>query len=226
MSHLFIQTITTEQLKSVDFYSSLNYEIVQNDHESWAVSSASQILIGNNKQDRLGLVLFDINATSQLQKANYQVHSQEDSTVCIAPSGVKVFIKNTPPPEFSSKNDLLPGQCMGISIETPSMEASIQFWETLGFQISMGEASQGWVAMSHANGTMISLMKYGMCPHQFFNPSLTFFNGKEGNPKIIQAIKDKNIPIAEEITHFNENNEVDNIILKDPAGIGFFIFND
>ena len=42
-----------------------------------------------------------------------------------------------------------------------------------------------------------------MCPHLFFNPSLTYFNGKEGNPKVITAVRDAGIPITEEITHFN-----------------------
>jgi hypothetical protein len=69
-------------------------------------------------------------------------------------------------------------------------------------------------------------MKPFSCPHLFFNPSLTFFNGKENNPKVIQKIRDLNIPITQEITAFNEEGLVDNIIIRDPGGLGFFVFND
>ena len=52
------------------------------------------------------------------------------------------------------------------------------------------------------------------------------FNGKENNPKVIQNIRNVGIPIAEEITTFNKEGIVDNIIIQDPGGYGFFIFND
>ena len=63
------------------------------------------------------------------------------------------------------------------------------------------------------------------CPHLFFNPSLTYFNGGQNLP-VIKAIREAGIPIAEEITHFNEEGVVDNVVLRDPGGLGMFIFND
>jgi len=71
----------------------------------------------------------------------------------------------------------------------------------------------------------VSIMKPNMCPHLFFNPSLTYFNGGK-NPEIIEAIRKLDIPITEEITYFNKEGLVDNIIIRDPGGYGFFIFND
>jgi hypothetical protein len=68
-------------------------------------------------------------------------------------------------------------------------------------------------------------MKPQTCPHLFFNPSLNFFNG-EDNISIISKIRSLDIPITEEITHFNKENKVDNIIIRDPGGYGFFLFND
>ena len=68
-------------------------------------------------------------------------------------------------------------------------------------------------------------MKTGSCPHLFFNPSLTYFNGAK-NLSIIQQIKTLQIPITEEITHFNKEGIVDNIIIRDPGGLGFFLFSD
>jgi hypothetical protein len=69
-------------------------------------------------------------------------------------------------------------------------------------------------------------MKPNICPHLFFNPSMTYFNGKEGNPKVIAKVRELDIPIAEEITHFSKDGSVDNIIIRDPGGYGFFLFND
>ena len=44
--------------------------------------------------------------------------------------------------------------------------------------------------------------------------------------QLIQKIRDLKIPITEEITVFNDQGVVDNIIIRDPGGLGFFIFND
>ncbi|MBB3697291.1 hypothetical protein KMW28_28255 [Flammeovirga yaeyamensis] len=226
MSHLYIQTITTSALQTPQFYQTLGYDIKEVENTKWAVSISSIIKIGEHQQDRLGLILFDAQASSLLSDKGYKVYNNSVNDFVLSPSGVKIYIHSTPVPSLENNNSLVAGNCMGISLETPSMEDSVAFWEALGFSIAMGEINQGWVAMSHTSGSMISLMKAGMCPHQFFNPSLTFFNGKEGNPVVIDKIRKLNIDIAEEITFFSKVNEVDNIIIKDPAGIGFFIFND
>ncbi len=89
----------------------------------------------------------------------------------------------------------------------------------------MGSIAQGWVAFENGTSVGISIMKPMVCPHLFFNPGLTFFNGGKNLP-IIQKIKTVGIPIAEEITVFNKEGIVDNVILCDPGGLGFFIFND
>jgi hypothetical protein len=63
------------------------------------------------------------------------------------------------------------------------------------------------------------------CPHLFFNPSLTYFNGKN-NLQIIENIRKSGVDITEEITVFNKEGIVDNVILRDNGGLGFFIFSD
>ena len=79
--------------------------------------------------------------------------------------------------------------------------------------------------MTFGSDFTITLMKPMTCPHLFFNPSMTYFNGKK-NLSIIEKIRQLNIPIAEEITHFNNEGIADNMIIRDPGGYGFFIFND
>jgi hypothetical protein len=63
-------------------------------------------------------------------------------------------------------------------------------------------------------------MKPFSCPYLFYNPSLTFFNGKENNPKVIQKVRD----LTEEITAFNTEGIVNNVIIRDPGGFGLFVF--
>ena len=117
------------------------------------------------------------------------------------------------------------GNFMGISVETTSFEASIIFWKILGFVQVSGSADQGWIVLANSDGFAVSFMLPLSCPHSFTTPSMTFFNG-ENNLKNIAKIKSANIPIKEEITHFNSNNIVDNVIIQDPAGYGIFVFND
>ena len=68
-------------------------------------------------------------------------------------------------------------------------------------------------------GDSISLIQAQQCPHLFFNPSVTYFNGSH-NLEIIH----KKIEITKEVTEFN--GEVDKIILRDSGDLGFFVFND
>ncbi|MDB4118217.1 hypothetical protein N9575_01590, partial [Flavobacteriaceae bacterium] len=74
-------------------------------------------------------------------------------------------------------------------------------------------------------GQQLSIQKTNLCPHSFFNPSLTFFNGQK-NKGIIDHIKQVELPIEEEVIFSAEEKIAQNIILKDPGGLGFFIFND
>ncbi|MDB4186627.1 hypothetical protein N9743_03095 [Flavobacteriaceae bacterium] len=54
---------------------------------------------------------------------------------------------------------------------------------------------------------------------------MTFFNGQK-NKGIIDHIKQVELPIEEEVIFSAEEKIAQNIILKDPGGLGFFIFND
>ena len=68
--------------------------------------------------------------------------------------------------------------------------------------------------MKSEAGDSISLIQAQQCPHLFFNPSMTYFNGSH-NLEIIESIKKQIIEITEEVTEFNSKGEVDKIILRD-----------
>jgi len=44
--------------------------------------------------------------------------------------------------------------------------------------------------------------------------------------QIISKLRKLKVPIAEEVVVFNPKGEVDNLVLRDPGGLGIFVFND
>jgi hypothetical protein len=145
-----------------------------------------------------------------------------------APSGVWVYLlegeaPGQVPPGNESTSVL--GRFAGLSIETLDPGRSTAFWQQLGFSPSAGSVEQGWLSLQEAGGFTLSLLRALNCPHLFPNPSLTYFNS-ENNLAAIAQIRALGIPIAEEITVFNTEGIVDNILLRDPGGLGCFVFND
>ncbi|MEM6674888.1 MAG: hypothetical protein AAF726_18715 [Planctomycetota bacterium] len=156
------------------------------------------------------------------------IHERGSTRVVAAPSGTWVYLVEGDAPAPDSAASAEPsvlGSYAGISMETTRMADSLRFWELFGFTVLAGGADQGWLSMADADGFSISLMAPFACPHMFRNPSLTYFNSGS-NPEIIAEIRRREIPILEEVTVFNKSGEVDNVILEEPGGCGFFVFND
>ena len=70
----------------------------------------------------------------------------------------------------------------------------------------------------------LSFMGPLACPHSFANPSLTYFNGGR-NAGVIAAVRAREIPVFEEVGG-TDSAPAENIVLREPGGIGFFVFND
>lgn len=226
-----IHTPTNDVQQSIDFYQKLQYQQL-NSEPSILFSDGKMIIeINPDRFARAGLIMYQENWEAEcdtLAKIT-TVIDIEDGHLVSDPNGVRVYLMN----QIWDKEYDLPetgktytGNFAGVSIEATDLKRSQQFWEALGYQHTQGAAEQGWMAFSNGSAIDISLMKSYACPHLFFNPSMTFFNGKENNPILIEKIRAANIPIAEEITVFNKEGMVDNIIIRDPGGYGFFIFND
>ena len=112
-----------------------------------------------------------------------------------------------------------------MSLESFDIHKSSSIWKCLGYREDAGNLDHGWISFKNEYEQGVSLMSPGACPHLFFNPSFTFFNGGK-NHEVIEKVKGLGIAITENITIFNENGDVDNIIIRDPGGFGFFVFND
>ncbi|MEL6430615.1 MAG: hypothetical protein AAFU73_21060 [Planctomycetota bacterium] len=117
------------------------------------------------------------------------------------------------------------GAFAGLSIEAFDPEATVSFWKTLGYAVKAGGPDAGWTQLGRDGAIDVSVMGPFTCPHLFFNPGLTYFNSGR-NPEIIAELRSAGVPLTEEITVFNERGDVDNVIVRDPGGTGFFVFND
>ena len=223
-----VSTSSPSLKKSINFYETLNFEHFESDAKHFVCAKGLIIQIDERPIFRSGLKIYDFDIERQLEKLKALTHVEEfeDSFVFEDPSGSRVYLMKdsfafAANVEAASKM----GNYAGYSIECLDFDLSVRLYQFLGFEITMGGIEQGWISMKAEDETVISIMKANACPHQFLNPSLSFFNGKN-NADIIKEISSLNIPIHEEITIFNEEGLVDNIILKDPGGLGFFLFND
>jgi len=223
-----LQTPTPDLPQSLHFYQQLNFQLLPTSSKI-VTDGQVNILINPDRFARLGILLYqkDWSTTIEELKKQFTLIEQSNSYLLSAPSGVQVHLINEEsvikaPKETSSA---ITGQFAGISLETIDLNQSIHFWQSIGYTIQSGSRDQGWLTLSNGSGVDISLMKAGSCPHLFFNPSLTYFNGAK-NLAIIKQLKTLQVPITEEITHFNKEGIVDNIIIRDPGGLGFFLFND
>ncbi len=227
---IIFQTPTPNLLNSIDFYKKAGFQVLSESHPTIVSDGKAVMEINPDRYARAGLKMY---AESWEKEANelaqhYSFCKIEDGYLLSDPGGVWVYlIETSAPPSYSADENTscLFGNSMGLSLECVSMANSCNFYEGLGFKLAQGTVDSGWIVLTHNSGFSISLMKPNTCPHLFFNPSLTYFNGGK-NDVIIPKIREAGIPITEEITHFNPNGEVDNVIIRDPGGFGFFVFND
>lgn len=225
-----IQTPTSNLQRSLDFYKKLNFTSISSEQEQLLTDGSVVVEINAERIARAGIKLYSTTweDTISLLKDTHTITDITDGYLLSSPSGVWVYLLERAESEnidLSGFKKSVLGNFAGVSLETTAIKDSIQFWNILGFEQTMGSIEAGWICLANKDGMSISLMVPLMCPHLFFNPSLTYFNGKD-NLNIIQEIRNRSIPITEEITHFNKEGVVDNIIIRDPGGLGFFIFSD
>ena len=225
----FIHTPTPNLELSRAFYNQLNFKELSAENPTLFTDGTMLFEVNPDRYARAGIKCFKTDWSAEVaafQKFT-EVIKMKNGFVCSDPNGVWVYLINSEIPDYNISGSSIStlGNCAGLSIEATDLNRTADFWKTLGYKITMGSPEQGWIGFSNGSGVDLSVMKAMACPHLFFNPSLSYFNGKN-NLEVIQKIRDAGIPITEEITHFNKEGIVDNMILRDPGGFGFFIFND
>ncbi|MCW9706699.1 hypothetical protein [Fodinibius salsisoli] len=221
----FIHTPANNLKDSLYFYRKLNFTVLSEESPTIVSDGTLCIEISTDHFARRGIKLVSQSWEQTINKLKeVTTIKKTDSGYLLSDvSGTWIYLVE----EANELNVELPnsksalGNNMGISIETIDIKKSTEIWMTLGFSRS----SEEWPSFTNEDGVTVTFYEPNSCPHLFFNPSLTYFNGDE-NLQIIEYIRSQQIPITEEITYFNEQGIVDNIVLRDPGGLGFFLFND
>ena len=224
-----IHTGSPDLARSKEFFTKLDFQVLPTKDSTCFIDGNFIIEVNDTHFARPGVKLYGNNWAGKLDEwAFTSVNPEEGLYILRDPNGVWVYLQEGEgpkiPAELTGKASAV-GTCMGVSIETLDPLVSLVFWQTLGFQVQMGSAEQGFIVLQNEEGFGLSMMKAWTCPHTFLTPSLTYFNGKK-NPEIIKGIRENGIAMEEEVTVFNEEGIVDNIIIREPGGYGFFVFND
>lgn len=223
-----IQVPTPDLGKSKDFYGRLGFKEITDGDQVLFTDGKFIVEINSDRHVRAGLKLFSEDWTVAAEKLREftTVHETEDGFLSADPNGVRAYMING---SFEHKADDesygITGNFSGASIEAVATDETARFWEAVGFEKSQGDLSQGWAVYANGGDIDVSIMKPNMCPHLFFNPSLTFFNSGN-NLANIAKLREAGILMTEEITSFNKEGIADNVIINDPGGLGFFVFND
>ncbi len=233
---MVFQTPTNGLSISLAFYKKLNYSSVLIEQGALVSDGQYVLFINADRFARAGVRLYKDSWQNELEELSKltTIHSKDGTHVFADPSGTWVYlIEGQTSWETSLEEDLLKnatkgltGNFAGLSLECIDIQRSISIWNVLGFEKTMGGVEQGWIALQNEAKEGLSIMTANACPHLFFNPSFSFFNGKENNPILIEKMRANQVAFAEEVTHFNKEGIVDNVILRDPGGFGMFVFND
>lgn len=225
--NVIVQTPTPDITKSTDFYSKMGFTQIAN--SNMFTDGKTIIEINSERFARPGIKLIADSWSKEVElvKALTKVIQTDDGYLLGDGTGTWIYLIE------SSESPSIPENCapslfgnnQGLTIESIDIEKAASIWNALGFKTVAGKVEQGWISLVNNGGVVLNIMTPNCCPHLFLNPSISFFNGTN-NPLIIETIRATGIDIKEEITHFNKENNVDNIIMSDPGNIGFFIFND
>jgi hypothetical protein len=213
---------------SENYYALLDFKICNVDQRHFALAKDFTIELNTSPFARPGIKMIRSKSTLENLPSHLTNIKIGEDLLIVSPEGCCVYLSDTPLPysihDLPKKNTVL-GNFNGVSLESVDLAASLEFWQKIGFNHVGGSVEKGWVIMKNEDDFDLNLMHFGLCPHLFSNPGLNFFNGAN-NPAIIREIKNRKLPIQQEITHFNPGFPAENLIVQDIGGLTFFIFND
>ncbi len=224
-----VQTPTPNLSKSIQFYKNLDFDYKKKDDRHFVSDGKVVIEINQDRYARAGIKFYKESWEKEIEELSTMTAIVEKNGYSILSDASGNFLHlseedfKTPfEPQESSFSKL--GSYAGLSFEGVSIPFLFKTYDILGFKVTMGGLEQGWMT-AEFDGIAISFMGINTCPHLFFNPSLTYFNSGK-NLEIIEDLRNSGVAMTEEITHFNKEGLVDNVIVRDPGGLGFFVFND
>lgn len=189
---LTLQTPTADLNQSIVFYEKLGFEIQTLGSRIVALDAQNCIEINPERTARVCIQLHQSNWNKTLLelKSHTPIIKTKEGYLITDPNGIwiKLIVETWDEKITSSNYKSLLGNYAGVCIETLEVSKSYEFWNLLSFSSKSKDFSKGWIEMKSEVGDSISLIKAQQCPHLFFNPSMTYFNGSH-NLEIIESIK-------------------------------------
>ena len=186
------QTPTADLNQSIVFYEKLGFEIQTLGSRIVALDAQNCIEINPERTARVCIQLHQSNWNKTLLelKSHTPIIKTKEGYLITDPNGIwiKLIVETWDEKITSSNYKSLLGNYAGVCIETLEVSKSYEFWNLLSFSSKSKDFSKGWIEMKSEVGDSISLIKAQQCPHLFFNPSMTYFNGSH-NLEIIESIK-------------------------------------
>lgn len=225
-----IHTPTNKSENSFSFYEKLGFKVISKENPVLVTDGKAIIEVNPDRFAREGIKLFKTSWAQEVPKLKEltALIKLPNGFLLYDPSGIAIYLIESDfnfPFEVADSSYSSLGNFAGLTLETGDISRSFIIYEILGFTKNMGAVEKGFVGLIGGDNFNIVLMSPLQSPHLFHNPSLTYFNGKK-NIAIIKKIRELNTPITEEISTFNKERIIDNIIIRDPGGYGFFIFSD
>ncbi len=217
---------------SVKFYESLGFtNVVDNKEKGWVQLTDGQILILLNQDEMhyTGLAYYseDIEArVAKLEESGIEFDAKinkEDKlylAVLNEPNGLTISLMN-----YDSANIYKPaghpiskcGKFGEISIEAKDLNATVAFWEKLGFEVI--NRFDDFVTLKDGLMT-VGIYGPGVCKHLFKNPSITYF--EPDMAERIEKLKQEGKKFAQELP--DKDGIVTDAILEAPEGTYLFLF--
>lgn len=224
-----LQTPTGHLEKSIEFYTRMGFKRLPVKNRILFSEGRVLLEVNPDRMARAGIKLYkpDLKAEAALLSNETHVMEIDGGYLITDFCGVWIYLieEECDLDKYLTNSSFThAGNFAGLSLETVEYETEIRLWEILGFEYKGGGFDQGYITYQY-EGFEVSIMRPLCCPHLFFNPSMTFFNSGK-NLAVIEKLRSLEIPFEEEITAFNSEGIADNIIVRDPGGYGFFIFND
>ena len=189
---LTLQTPTADLNQSIVFYEKLGFEIQTLGSRIVALDAQNCIEINPERTARVCIQLHQSNWNKTLLelKSHTPIIKTKEGYLITDPNGIwiKLIVETWDEKITSSNYKSLLGNYAGVCIETLEVSKSYEFWNLLSFSSKSKDFSKGWIEMKSEVGDSISLIKAQQCPHLFFNPSVTYFNGSR-NLEINESIK-------------------------------------
>lgn len=201
------------------FFEKLGYKkLTGSDHEAMITDGLMVYKLESASSVKAGLTYFSENWASLGQ--NLKQNGIDIEQRLADPNGVVIKWEKGSRPSAEGRAITKCGTFYELSIETEKFDATITFWEKLGFKIYM-HTSQAtrWLGMQD-DWIKIGIYEKGQCPHVFRTPAIAYFEADM--PERLKHLRSERVEFVQEI--HDKQGLIAEGILQSPDEQMLFLF--